>query len=242
MQYFDKFAHTLLTPNEITSFAVALERIINELFPTGNSYLPLQFNPMLSSVKTIDILSGKVLGNEYTDELFDSDVRRDNLEVALISELTNAERLELIDPARAAIARELLHITKANPVDVRSGYQNESAQLRQQLGALNTPEVRSKCEAGGFHLIIDALSAEQDQFETYFQNKLDAETVKMTGSIREERAIIVDRIDNVLTYVGSNVIDLPNKYLPMGEKISELITATMTPARARKSRKEHTAM
>ncbi len=239
MQYFDKFAHTFLTYNEITSFSLALKRIINELFPDGNSYLELQLTPILSSVNSIDILSGKVEWNEWTDELFNSDVKRDNLEVALISELKNAVRLNSINAPRAEIAKELLQITNANPVDIRSGYQNENAQLRQQLSALKAPEVFAKCETGGFAAIVMALDTEQAEFETIFQKKLDAETVKMTGSIRAEKAIIAERINNILTYTGSNVIDLPSKYLAIGEKINELIIATMTPARARRSRKEN---
>lgn len=74
------------------------------------------------------------------------------------------------------------------------------------------------------------------EFPRIFQKKLDAEAVRELGSLRQVTEKIFERLENILTVLGTNAVDLPDEYLSIAEKVNELTQSVMVPAKARKNR------
>ncbi|MCP4987902.1 MAG: hypothetical protein GY928_18175 [Colwellia sp.] len=239
MQYFSSFSHTLCTTNEITEFSFNLKPIIVDLIPEPDAYITDQLTPIELAMEEITTLNSRLNKSEWTELRFNTDRSRDLLNMALESDLDSAIMKEAIAPAKAAAAKKLKVVLGEHPVDTKSAYDNESAQIRQRLAVLTMAENRELCELAGVSSVVDGIGEVQDKFDELLQNKLDEDSRKISGSVKTYRAVIVERLDNLLTFIGSNAVDHSEEYGAVATKLEELVIKTMTVAKARKSREEN---
>ncbi len=78
-----------------------------------------------------------------------------------------------------------------------------------------------------------------DDFERAYSEKVDEDSNKIKGNVRPLIREVADRVSYALNYVESNGIDIPEQFLALDTELKELVKTSLTPARARKTRREN---
>ncbi len=234
MQFMLPIRQSYLSSKEIIGYALNLKPILETIIGS-DPYLARQMAIIADLHNRGAVLSGRTFTNTFTQHVKQSDENRDTIYTGLLTTLHNNIALSTLFPEKATYSQMILTTIEANPVDISAGYAVESVQLEQLLDLLNALDSEVLTKAGVLE-IVEALTIEEQKFSMLFQKKIDEEAKKELGSVRQVAKLVFERLINILTYMGSNAVDLPDEYLAIAEKVNELTQSVMIPAKARKKR------
>ncbi|MCP5013760.1 MAG: hypothetical protein GY938_00585 [Ketobacter sp.] len=237
MQTLIPLRESYLTATEIIAYGQTLASLLAEM-EQSESFLLRQRMAIVMLVERNAQLSGRVFSSEYTKQIKVCDEERDMLCSAAKREIENKAMLKSVFPEKAAAAEALLKVFDANSVDIHASYAVESLEIEQLLDILSTSANKAQLEVCDVLPIIEQLTSVQGTFTELYKKRLDAEAAKEFGNIRAVAKQMVLRIGYIHSHLDACATDLPDDYLSLADKVNELTLKTMTPARARRNRKE----
>ncbi len=224
-----------------------MKEIARSVMSTVEKYLPedgflTRQKLKLSEVDAdIEMLQSRSKGNSFTDNLKSIDDERDNITLAIDSEVDNKIRLKSFDPEKGASAEVLQAAFDITPIKVSAGYATQSNQTTTRIRHCNTPEFRTHFETMDILPIWDRLIAVQSEFEKVSDEKDALESVKLRGTVKEQTNRMKDVMKFILPYLEAQSLDVAGAYDSAAKEVLESITRVMTSAEARFTRKQNAA-
>jgi hypothetical protein len=181
----------------------------------------------------------RVRNNAYTQQLFMRDEGRDQAFVALR------------DLAKASANRALFEVSQAGVLisDLikrygfflhRLGYTQESTQLQLLIKELDQPTAMAALKIIGAESWFADLKAAQASFEETYHQKVTLDAQEDVPLLRAAKAKLGRHLQLLLDCVGLlEETNEPAEISLVVEKLNQVITDDMTPARARKKRNEN---
>lgn len=234
---YDSFSHSYLTNEELRTLAI---RVCTELETShpSDEYLSTECALVKEESSTITTLKGRSKSGAFTEEIENTDKKRDRLIRVINRKLINDIDLAEYDPEQAERAEKVFKIMKDNKVDLKAGNSEETAMINSLLEVAGKPGNLEVVQASSVASQFEALKTVQDEFEDLIQQQAKANSEVPVGVVKEHIGIIIFHLEGILSYLERKAMSDSATYEASAAKIEEMIVAVMTPARARASKKE----
>ncbi len=229
---FSNYASSLLSVDENCTTANRIAIAVQTNFPEVEFVID-QTAAIGEKIGTIDTLKGRESSSKYTELLESSDKKRDTVGSIIESRLEDDVKMAYLDPEKAEKAGMLLKLLEQYPVNPRSGYTKQSAELNRRLDMF---ELNSELVAGtSVASLVDALITVQSEFESLISEQAVESAQAISGQVKVPELELIFRLKGLLSWLELKAID-HSEYESCATKVEEIITAVMTPARARASK------
>lgn len=234
---YDNFSYTLCTDEELV---VATDLIGTEVTThlAEDEYLNTEMGLAQGERSTITTLKGRSASDAFTGKFELSDRKRDMLQRVITRDLKNYIDMAEFEPEAAAAAVIVQELLENNPVNIRAGYSEQSAQTKQLLTNAKLPHYAAAIASTVENHFIK-LDAEQTNFDTLVQQHAEAKSGAPTGEVRKHIVDMMYRIDGVLSYLERKAASAGGAYETAASNIEEALNKIMIPARARVTKKEN---
>lgn len=231
------FSVSILSKDELYTSSDRMQQILSNNAikdPFVGSVLPV----LQKNIKDLGIALGKDSSSEFTDELANKDENRDTTFVGLrdyCKAFTNSS-----DKTKAKAAELLINIFQERGWSIfRLGYSAESSQLNVLIQDLEGEAAQNALAAINATDWLTDLKAAQQAFENTYQEKVSSEAGQDYPLISETRKRIARYMQALLSYIDIQSELNSTGFTELVEKIDEVITDTLSIARARRTRNEN---
>ncbi len=206
----------------------------------------LQDDPFVASVRPpltagnaeLATALGRNKDSEYTDLLFNRDTIRDGTFVGL-RDYVKAFSSNM-DTTKAEAGKALVDIFQKRGWSLyREGYSAETSQLNLLISDLETTEAQTALAVINGQSWLDDLKTAQQDFETTYQEKIQAESEESFPLLKEARQKVTQYLDALLSYIEMQTQLNGAGFAGVAEQIDEVTTDTTAIARARRTRSEN---
>ncbi len=228
---------TILTTEEIYTFAVRLKEFLKEA-GIDDQFISEILPILIKESEEVSYVLAKTAGSVYTKQVNDKDDSRDKAFVGLrdyIHAYTNSPDDE---KAEAAVLLSSIINERGNTLH-NLGNAAESAELNLLFNEMDKPAPQQALEKiDGISWYIN-LKSEQADFEEVYIKKVEVDSMDNLPTTREIRKKISKLINVILLYIDHKTDYFEEIYKPLADKVDELVTNTVSIARARKTRKDN---
>ncbi len=223
---------------------------INELSRTGTSlitlteplmddtYVARQIDAITGSLSTVRKIKSTDLASGFTDGIQDADHDVDELLPMIETDLKSSVEKKRFFQVKGESAETLLKLFRLRDRKKLffGGYTDQGEELRTLFTDLFSPEYDAHREASGAAPLFDMLKVRFEELSSLLQARLDEESMPSTQ--REQKRILRYRLDRLIAYIDTNVVDEVEGFDAIHAPLNELITDVMGEYKARVSRKE----
>lgn len=206
-----------------------------------DEYLNRQKGKLEEADADIELLQSRDRANSLTDDLKSIDDERDDITIAMESEVESKIRLKKFNPAKGEAAEALQAAFDLTPIKISAGYATQTNQTVTRIRHCNTPELRTHFETLEMLTIWDRFIEVQAEFEKASDEKDALESVKLRGTVKAQTDRIKDVMKFILPYLEAQSLDVAGAYDAAAKEVLEAITRVMTVAEARHTRKLNAA-
>lgn len=233
---FNNLSYTLLEMDELTPLIEDIHNELQSKFPE-EPFLSVHAPKIDHKLTMIKQLKSRTFNNEFTELSHKSDKIRDKLYSIIRTSLKNDIALADIDERAAEVAGAVLKVFDQHPVDVRAGYNAQSAQLEELFSALDP--IEDKVFRTTASKRISLLRKEQKKFDEIRLQHAVEQKDALKGELLPEVKELMFQLNGVLSYLELQAMHQEGQYESSAALIEEFIENTMTPARARKTKEEN---
>lgn len=231
-------SHSKLTHESLNTFARRAMAHVAGF--QDDEFITRQTANLEQHVEEMDHAFQRVLKDSFTRALNELDLRRDAIILAIRDALEAAISQSFLNAKKAEAAEKIMALYKNMDKKVtKLGYNEESAQISAFLTSIASLE-ETVVQTAGVVQLVQALTETQSEFDTTMEKRDGADITQITPrTIRSIRTDMIFRIENILTYVRANGVDLPDQYSETITNINALITEVMAKAKADQTRREN---
>ncbi len=231
-----RFSHSLLNSDEAIQFYTRFSGLLKNKKPE-DLYLQNQATAIEAGLSEISTLNQRDSKNSNTDTLVKYDSKRDEMAEYILDGAENFAKRSSIFKNQSISGKKIVSVFKKHGYNKTAPYAEESAHLNGVIEELEADK-SALLDLNLEDALLDLKSYNED-FETAFTQKVDEDSNKIKGYVRPIIRKVANRVNYALHYVESNGMDNPDQFLALDTELKELITTSLTPARARKTRKEN---
>ncbi len=224
---------------------------INELSRTGTSlttlteslmtdvYIARQVSAITGSLSTVRKIKSTDLASGFTDGIQDADHDVDELLPMIETDLKSSVDKKRFFQAKGESAEALLKLFQLRDRKKLffGGYTDQGEEIRTLFSDLFSSKYDVHRETSGAAPLFDTLKERFTTLSELLQARLDEESMPSTQ--REQKRILRYRLDKLIAYIDTNVVDEVEGFDAIHAPLNELITDVMGEYKARVSRKEN---
>lgn len=200
-------------------------------------YLKRNCDELEEICSQIVFLQARCRENSLTESLASLDHERDDINIGMEDKIDGEIRTKRYFPAKGEAAEALKIAFEAYPVNIKSGYAEESNQISVRIFALDNEESRAHFITLDMLPLFEHLKTVQEKFIKLSNGKDALESLELRGSVKDQVKRLQERISWVLPYLESQAEAGVSEYRTVAGEVSEAVTRVMSTASARRTRK-----
>ncbi len=239
-KFINTLSESILTVAEIQDCSTRGIKVIANSSVGEVAVVKAQITGIDTATKNIEFAEQYEQKNSFTITSAEADKYRDRRYTLLMSRArVNAENIEDEPLVAEASQTVLTKLAKYGKKVVTQSRTKESATLNNIFAEFDTEESLALLETAGLSVLYTKLKESQVQYEETDRAKI-SEAVAKGDYIRpsESIATIVYRLEALFSYIDILAFDDYETHETTIRSLNEIIDSVMTPARARKSKKQ----
>ncbi len=226
-----------LTVNELSRTGTSLTSITESLMT--DAYIARQVHEITGSLSTVRKIKSTDLASGFTDGIHDTDHDVDELLPMIEDDLKSSVNKKRFFKAKGESAERILKLIALRDRKklFYGGYTDQGEEIRTLFSDLFSPEYDAHREASGAAPLFDTLKERFTTLSELLQARLDEDSMPSTQ--REQKRILRYRIEKLISYIDTNIVDKVEGFEAIHTPLNELITDVMGEYKARVTRKEN---
>ncbi len=223
------------------AYLITIVRRVNEIvrkYVQNDEFVNRQLQKATQGAKTMKELLGFVKGNSPKPSLAERDTSRDVNFSLLLEDIDGYSRINS-KPEMKEAAQLLQSIFTKHGRDLeKQAYDIQSAHINVIIDRCKQEDAQEALVKLDLVPAMETFIKSQRDFEAteMKETAINAQDVASTKRKLDARNIIVYRIDKLLNYLDSMIVDFPEQYTDLGKELTELIDQVNMKSRMRRSR------
>jgi hypothetical protein len=237
LHYLNDCMFTLVETAPLHTVSQQTIRIVTPLLE-ADPFLSMAAKNLANGLESVTKSLQRTRESRYTAELFQRDKNRDDLSVSLRDYCKSTSNQTILDPAKAAAARQILDIYSRHGYALhRLNYAQQSLRLNALLAELN--QIPTVVDAAGAAALVKAVADAQLAFESVHEQRTEERAAKDFPLLLEGREKLIYWLDAIYSHVDALMTQDQAPYAAIVKELQGLLNETMTAARMQRTRDEN---
>ncbi|MGM0443694.1 MAG: hypothetical protein ACQEQV_05850 [Fibrobacterota bacterium] len=237
MNHLKEIALSRLTTGEVRQTASRMISVVDPLM--SDAYVARQTQAVQDALDMLIRIDNTPAGSDLTDAIHRADDEVDRLLPLIESHLENSAGMGEFMPQQGDAAQVLLQLFEKRDRRkmIYGSYNDQSNEVESLFAELFADEYAQERTDSGIEALLTRLKASYEERNRLLEARLREDDIPTTT--REQKQIIRYRLDALLHFLDTNIVDEIEGYPALAAPINELITDIMAQYRARLTRLEN---